>query len=159
MKFNMKTQTWFRLLALFSLNLFLLSGCASNNITRESILLSQPVEGSIVKSYGQSGSKGLDFSTQAGALVRAAAAGTVVYAGSGLQGYGTMVIVKHGNTFLTAYAHTNELLVQQNAFVQSGQPIAKMGSSGTGQVKLYFELRQGGKAIDPQPYLQQGTTK
>ena len=93
--------------------------------------------------------KGLDIGGVAGAPILAAADGKVVYAGSGLRGYGNLVIVKHNNLYLTAYAHNQTLLVKEDQAVRRGQKIAEMGSSDTDRVKLHFEVRRRGKPIDP----------
>jgi lipoprotein NlpD len=82
-------------------------------------------------------------------LYLAAADGKVVYAGSGLRGYGNLVILKHNNTYLTAYAHNQTLLVKEDQSVQKGQRIAEMGSSDADRVKLHFEIRKQGKPVDP----------
>ena len=83
----------------------------------------------------------------------AAAAGTVVYAGQGLRGYGNLVIVKHNDTYLSAYAHTSRILVSEQEVVKAGQKIAEIGSTGTDKVKLHFEIRRNGKPVDPLRYL------
>ena len=83
----------------------------------------------------------------------AAADGRVVYAGSGLRGYGNLVIVKHNNTYLTAYAHNQTLLVKEDQVVRRGQRIAEMGSSDSDRVQLHFEIRKQGKPVDPQRLL------
>lgn len=83
----------------------------------------------------------------------AAADGKVVYSGSGLRGYGKLVIVKHDATFLSAYAHNNNILVKEGQSVTRGQKIAEMGNSDTDQVKLHFEIRRQGKPVDPTQYL------
>ncbi len=83
----------------------------------------------------------------------AAADGRVVYAGSGLRGYGHLVILKHNNTYLTAYAHNQKLLVKEDQSVKKGQKIAEMGSSDADRVKLHFEVRRQGKPVDPSRYL------
>ena len=85
--------------------------------------------------------------------VLAAAAGTVVYAGQGLRGYGNLVIVKHNDTYLSAYAHTSRILVSEQEVVKAGQKIAEIGSTGTDKVKLHFEIRRNGKPVDPLRYL------
>jgi len=95
------------------------------------------------------GVKGIALSGKAGDPVLAAADGRVVYAGSGLRGYGNLVIVKHNSTFLTAYAHNQALLVKEDQAVRRGQKIAEMGSSDADQVKLHFEIRRQGKPVDP----------
>ena len=85
--------------------------------------------------------------------VVAAADGRVVYAGAGLRGYGNLIIIKHNNTFLTAYAHNKKLLVKEDQNVKKGQEIAEMGSSDADRVKLHFEIRRSGKPVDPARYL------
>jgi lipoprotein NlpD len=99
--------------------------------------------------YDEVRSKGLVFAGKAGDPVLAAADGRVVYAGSGLRGYGNLVIVKHNNTYLTAYAHNQTLLVKEDQVVRRGQKIAEMGSSDAERVQLHFELRKLGKPVDP----------
>ena len=83
----------------------------------------------------------------------AAANGKVVYSGTGLRGYGKLVIIKHNNTYLSAYAHNNNILVKEGEEVKKGQKIAEMGSTDTEQVKLHFEIRKQGKPVDPSKYL------
>ena len=112
-----------------------------------------PSSGKIVGQYSESGNKGLDFSGRAGDAVLAAAEGKVVYAGSGLRGYGELVIVKHNATFLSAYAHNRKILVQEGQQVTRGQKIAEMGSTDSDGVKLHFEIRRQGKPVDPLQYL------
>jgi lipoprotein NlpD len=93
--------------------------------------------------------KGIDLSGKLGEPVLAAASGRVVYAGSGLSGYGKLLILKHNETFLSAYAHNDEISVKEGEFVKGGQRIADMGSSGTDRVKLHFEIRSEGSPVDP----------
>ena len=93
--------------------------------------------------------KGLVFRGKAGDPVYAAADGRVVYAGSGLRGYGNLVILKHNATYLTAYAHNQTLLVKDDQQVKRGQKIAEMGSTDADGVQLHFEIRKQGKPIDP----------
>lgn len=97
--------------------------------------------------------KGIDISGVLGDSVKAAAAGTVVYAGQGLRGYGNLVIVKHDDAYLSAYAHTSRILVSEQQVVKAGQKIAEKGSTGTDEVKLHFEIRKNGKPVDPLKYL------
>ena len=97
--------------------------------------------------------KGLDISGKAGDAVIASADGRVVYAGAGLRGYGNLIILKHNNTFLTAYAHNQTLLVKEDQSVKKGQKIAEMGNSDADRVKLHFEIRRQGKPVDPAKYL------
>jgi murein DD-endopeptidase MepM/ murein hydrolase activator NlpD len=88
-----------------------------------------------------------------GQPIRAASAGRVVYVGSGLRGYGNLIIIKHGDTLLSAYAHTRELAVHEGQEVTGGQVIAEMGTGPHQTAALYFEIRLNGKPVDPLPYL------
>ena len=108
-----------------------------------------PASGAVVNAFDDNKSKGLAISGKAGDPVTAAADGRVVYAGSGLRGYGNLVIVKHNATYLTAYAHNQVLLVKEDQVVRRGQKIAEMGSSDADRVQLHFEIRRLGKPIDP----------
>ena len=108
-----------------------------------------PTAGAVVAGFDEVKNKGLAFSGKAGDPVLAAADGRVVYAGSGLRGYGNLVIIKHNATYLTAYAHNQTLLVKEDQAVRKGQKIAEMGSSDADQVKLHFEVRKQGKPVDP----------
>jgi len=108
-----------------------------------------PASGPVVTSFDEVRSKGLAIGGKAGDAVLAAADGRVVYAGSGLRGYGNLVIVKHNGTYLTAYAHNQTLLVKEDQTVKRGQKIAEMGSSDAERVQLHFEIRRQGKPIDP----------
>ena len=108
-----------------------------------------PAAGSVVTPFDENKSKGLAIAGKAGDPVLAAADGRVVYAGSGLRGYGNLVIVKHNGTFLTAYAHNQSLLVKEDQVVRRGQKIAEMGSSDADRVQLHFEIRRQGKPVDP----------
>ncbi|WP_284620070.1 peptidoglycan DD-metalloendopeptidase family protein [Aquabacterium humicola] len=108
-----------------------------------------PATGPVAAPFEEGRSKGLAISGKAGDPVLAAADGRVVYAGSGLRGYGNLVIVKHNNTYLTAYAHNQTLLVKEDQVVRRGQRIAEMGSSDAERVQLHFEIRKQGKPIDP----------
>lgn len=108
-----------------------------------------PAKGRVVATFDEDKSKGVAIAGKAGDPVVAAADGKVVYAGSGLRGYGNLLIIKHDETYLTAYAHNQELRVKQDQDVKAGQRIADMGSSDADQVKLHFEVRRMGKPIDP----------
>lgn len=112
-----------------------------------------PHNGAIGAGFDEAKNKGVDVVGKAGDPVLAAADGKVVYAGSGLRGYGNLVIIKHNNTFLTAYAHNQALLVREDQAVKRGQTIAQMGNSDADQVKLHFEIRRLGKPVDPLKYL------
>jgi lipoprotein NlpD len=108
-----------------------------------------PAAGPVATPFEEGKVKGLVLSGKAGDPVLAAADGRVVYAGSGLRGYGNLVILKHNNTYLTAYAHNQTLLVKEDQVVRRGQKIAEMGSSDADRVQLHFEIRKQGKPIDP----------
>ncbi len=113
-----------------------------------------PAEGSILSRYTAFGSnKGIDIGGRKGQPIKAAAAGQVVYQGSGLRGYGKLIIVKHDADFLSAYAHCDKVFVAEGSMLKRGQKIAEMGNSGTDQVKLHFEIRYRGAPVDPQDYL------
>ena len=112
-----------------------------------------PASGSLIAGFDEARNKGYDISGKAGDPVVAAADGRVVYAGAGLRGYGNLIILKHNNTYLTAYAHNQSLLVKEDQSVKKGQKIAEMGSTDADRVKLHFEVRRQGKPVDPSRYL------
>ena len=112
-----------------------------------------PAQGTLVGGFDEAKNKGLDISGKSGDPVVASADGRVVYSGSGLRGYGNLIILKHNNTFLTAYAHNKLLLVKEDQTVKRGQKIAEMGNSDADKVKLHFEIRRQGKPVDPAKYL------
>ncbi|WP_075357125.1 peptidoglycan DD-metalloendopeptidase family protein [Caballeronia sordidicola] len=118
-----------------------------------SISLIWPVQGDVIRGFDGKSSKGIDIGGTPGTQIVAAAAGSVVYAGNGLRGYGNLLIVKHNADYLTAYAHNRALLVKEGQSVAQGQPIAEMGDSDTNRVMLHFELRYKGSSIDPSRYL------
>ena len=115
---------------------------------REDVDWMWPVKGKVIAPFSES-TKGMDIAGKKGAPVLAAAGGRVVYAGEGLRGYGKLVIIKHNNTWLSAYAHNDKLLVKEQEDVRKGQKIAEMGSTQTDAVKLHFEVRRQGKPVDP----------
>ena len=112
-----------------------------------------PARGSVINGFDEVKNKGLDISGAAGEPVLAAADGRVVYVGASLRGYGNLIILKHNNTYLTAYAHNQVLLVKEDQTVRRGQKIAEMGNSDADRVKLHFEVRRQGKPVDPAKYL------
>ena len=114
-----------------------------------------PADGKIVQGYssGSSLNKGIDIRAKLGEPVSAASTGQVVYAGNELAGYGKLIIVKHNNSYLSAYAHNKELLVREGDSVKAGQKIAEIGSTGTTEPKLHFEIRRNGKPVDPLRFL------
>ena len=114
-----------------------------------------PTQGNVIQGFSNTdgGNKGVDISGSRGQAVKAAASGRVVYAGNALRGYGNLIIIKHNDDFLSAYAHNDKILVSDQQEVKAGQEIAKMGSTGTNAVKLHFEIRYKGKSVDPVRYL------
>jgi lipoprotein NlpD len=112
-----------------------------------------PAKGQLVATFDEAKNKGVSIAGRLGDPVVAAASGRVVYAGAGLRGYGNLIILKHNNTYLTAYAHNQALLVREDQAVRQGQKIAEMGSSDADRVKLHFEVRRLGKPVDPLEHL------
>jgi lipoprotein YgeR len=114
-----------------------------------------PTSGKIIEPFSSSdgGNKGIDIAGSRGQPVYASAAGTVVYVGSQLRGYGNLVMIKHSEDYITAYAHNDTTLVNNGQKVSAGQKIATMGSSGSSTVNLHFQIRYRATAIDPQRYL------
>jgi lipoprotein NlpD len=112
-----------------------------------------PTSGVVLTGFDEVKNKGLDIGGAAGDAVLAASDGRVVYVGAGLRGYGNLIILKHNNTYLTAYAHNQSLLVKEDQSVRKGQKIAEMGNSDSDRVKLHFEVRRQGKPVDPAKYL------
>ncbi len=117
------------------------------------IRLLRPAAGPLIGTFDGNRNKGIDIAGQPGDPVRAAAAGVVVYAGSGLRGYGNLLLIEHSDNLMTAYAHNRSLLVKDGERVSRGQTIAELGSSGTDRAKLHFEVRRNGSAVNPLPYL------
>ena len=122
-------------------------------VAEPGIRLSWPAKGKVTGEFNET-NKGIDIAGKVGEPVLAAADGKVVYAGNSLRGYGNLVIVKHDNTYLTAYAHNSKLLVKEGDSVRKGQRIAEMGDTDATSPKLHFELRVNGKPVNPTPYLQ-----
>lgn len=114
---------------------------------------SWPTNGKIAKTNSPTSKKGLDILGSAGQRVKAAAAGEVVYSGGGLVGYGKLIIIKHNETYLSAYAYNSKLLVKEGDRVKAGEAISEMGQDHTGRTVLHFEIRQNGKPINPTKYL------
>jgi lipoprotein NlpD len=112
-----------------------------------------PSSGPVLAGFDEVKNKGLDLGGKVGDPVLAAADGRVVYVGAGLRGYGNLIILKHNNTYLTAYAHNQTLLVKEDQSVRQGQKIAEMGNSDADRVKLHFEVRRQGKPVDPTKHL------
>lgn len=126
---------------------------ATPAVVEEAINFQWPARGNLISGFDESKNKGLDIGGKMGDPVLAAADGRVVYAGAGLRGYGNLIILKHNNTYLTAYAHNQTLLVKEDQVIKRGQKIAEMGNSDADQVKLHFEIRRQGKPVDPAKYL------
>jgi len=122
-------------------------------VAEPGIRLSSPAKGKITQEFNET-NKGIDIAGKVGEQVLAASEGKVVYAGNSLRGYGNLVIIKHDNTYLTAYAHNSKLIVKEGDAVRKGQKIAEMGDTDTTSPKLHFELRVNGKPVNPTPYLQ-----
>ena len=114
-----------------------------------------PASGRVIRGYDSksTGKKGVGIAGKTGESVRAAAAGKVVYSGSGLSGYGRLIIIKHNKNFLSAYAHNRKLVAREGQWVEKGAVIAQMGSSGTDRTQLHFEIRKKGRPVDPLRYL------
>ena len=112
-----------------------------------------PSDGRVVATFDEGKNKGVDIAGKLGQQVMAAGAGKVMYAGSGIRGYGNLVIVKHSNSLLSAYAHNRAIVVKEGQTVAKGEKIAEMGDSDADSVKLHFEIRQQGKPVDPSRFL------
>lgn len=127
----------------------------SKTINSQKISWQWPTKGKIISVYSakDSGKKGLDIAGKSGQPIYAAASGVVVYSGSGLRGYGQLIIIKHNDTYFSAYAHNRRLLVKDDQKVNKGQHIADMGSTEADRPLLHFEVRRDGKPVDPMRYL------
>ncbi|UVK77831.1 MAG: murein hydrolase activator NlpD [Sodalis sp. Fse] len=135
-------------------------GTALSSAASNSMLVTKwfwPTEGKIVDNFTvtEGGNKGIDISGSLGQPILATTSGRVVYAGNALRGYGNLIIIKHNDDYLSAYAHNDTILVREQQKVRAGQKIATMGISGTSSVKLHFEIRYKGKSVNPLSYLQQ----
>ena len=119
--------------------------------SNSTMVFMKPLKGAVISKFTET-NKGIDISGSLGESVAAAANGTVVYSGNSLRGYGNLILIKHDNTFLTAYAYNQTLLVKEGESVVKGQKIAEVGDYA-GTPKLHFEIRVNGKPVDPEPYL------
>ncbi|WP_435626892.1 peptidoglycan DD-metalloendopeptidase family protein [Candidatus Ferrigenium straubiae] len=129
----------------------------ADNGADEALEWSMPAQGKVIGEFSEAANrKGIDIAGKLGQPVTASAPGKVVYAGSGLRGYGKLVIIKHNKTYLSAYAHNDQVLVKEGQTVTRGQKIAEMGNTDADQVKLHFEVRRFGKPVDPAKYLSLG---
>jgi lipoprotein NlpD len=117
-----------------------------------------PTRGKLIKSNSPISKKGLDIAGKKGQLIKASGSGVVVYSGSGLLGYGRLIIIKHNETYLSAYAHNSVLMVKEGDSVSGGQKIAKMGLDSNGQALLHFEIRKNGNPVAPAKYLPKSQT-
>lgn len=124
----------------------------SPSATVANITWQWPVKGKLIETFSNA-TKGIDISGSLGDSIQAAAAGRVVYAGNALPGYGNLIIIKHNDDYLTAYAHNQSILVKEQQDVKAGQQIATMGNSGTSSVRLHFEIRYQAKSVDPLKFL------
>jgi lipoprotein NlpD len=130
------------------------TGAAADEGEEATIEWGMPTQGKLIGQFSESANrKGIDIAGKLGQPVVASAAGKVVYSGSGLRGYGKLIIIKHNKTYLSAYAHNDKVLVKEGQSVTRGQKIALMGNTDADQVKLHFEVRRLGKPVDPAKYL------
>ena len=134
------------------------TSAATNAAMADGIKFAWPATGKVVAGFNESSNKGINIAGKMGEPVDAAADGKVVYAGSGLRGYGNLVIVKHDGNYLTAYAHNSKILVKEGDAVKRGQRIADMGDSDADSVMLHFEVRRQGKPVDPMKFMAQRGT-
>jgi lipoprotein NlpD len=125
----------------------------SSDATEEDVAWVWPAAGTVIAPFDETRNKGIDIGGKLGDPVYAAGDGRVLYADAGLRGYGNLVIIRHNNTYLSAYAHNSKLLVKEGDIVRRNQRIAEMGNSATDRMKLHFEIRRQGKAIDPSKLL------
>lgn len=129
----------------------------ANDGDDEALEWSMPTHGKLLAEFSESANrKGIDIGGKLGQPITASAPGKVVYSGSGLRGYGKLVIIKHNKTYLSAYAHNDQVLVKEGQMVTRGQKIAEMGNTDADLVKLHFEVRRFGKPVDPAKYLPLG---
>jgi lipoprotein NlpD len=165
----MSSRLYFSKLTLATVFLSLVSACTTSNhektiqapsrsspsveALQAKALFVRPSSGPTITRYDSNSTKGIDIAGNAGDPVIAAASGRVVYVGDQLRGYGRMVIIKHNEIYLTAYAHNQNILVSKNDLVAQNLKIAEMGKTDTDRVKLHFELRKNGAAVDPEPYI------
>jgi len=129
------------------------AAAAADSKDPEAIEFIWPVRGKVLAAFAEPASKGLDISGKPGDPVVAAAPGRVIYVGTGIRGYGKLIVVKHDNNFNSVYAHNREILVKQDQQVARGQKIAELGDTDADVPKLHFEIRKSGKPVDPARYL------
>jgi lipoprotein NlpD len=127
---------------------------AKDDTPEEAMEWGMPTNGKVIADFSESANrKGVDITGKRSQAIVASASGKVVYSGSGLRGYGKLIIIKHNKTYLSAYAHNDQILVKEGQSVNRGQKIAEMGNTDADQVKLHFEIRKLGKPVDPAKYL------
>lgn len=128
---------------------------ANPTLNRDLVQWQWPVKGKIISGFSsqQHGNKGIDIAGREGTRVNAAASGQVVYAGNALRGYGNLIIIKHNEDYLSAYAHNRKLLVKEKQMVTAGQQIAELGSTDATDPRLHFEIRFRGSSVNPLKYL------
>lgn len=112
-----------------------------------------PTNGKVVSNFNDATTKGISIAGKLGQPVLASAPGRVIFSGQGIRGFGKLIVIKHNNTYLSVYAHNNQLLVKEGQSVTKGQKIAEMGNTDADQVNLHFEIRRFGKPVDPLKYL------
>lgn len=112
-----------------------------------------PTRGRVINRFALASNKGINIAGKRGQVIRAAKSGRVAYAGQGIRGYGKLLILKHNDLYLSAYAHNQVILVREGAWVKKGQIIARMGHTGTRRVMLHFEIRRAGRPVNPMRYL------
>ena len=134
------------------------TAAATNAAMADGVKFAWPAKGKVIAGFNESSNKGINIAGKMGEPVDAAAEGRVVYAGSGLRGYGNLVIIKHDGNYLTAYAHNSKILVKEGETVKRGQRIADMGDSDADTAMLHFEVRRQGKPVDPMKFLNQRGT-
>ena len=134
------------------------TSAATNAAMADGVKFAWPAKGKVIAGFNESSNKGINIAGKMGEPVDAAAEGKVVYAGSGLRGYGNLVIIKHDGNYLTAYAHNSKILVKEGETVKRGQRIADMGDSDADTAMLHFEVRRQGKPVDPMKFLNQRGT-
>ena len=127
----------------------------TSSVRSARIIWRWPTKGKVVSYYSakEPGKNGVDIAGRSGQPIKAAASGRVVYSGNGLRGYGNLVIIKHNETYFSAYAHNRRIYVKENQKVKLGEKIADMGNTGTNKVMLHFEIRKNGRPINPLKYL------
>lgn len=156
-----RVNRFLHLLILSILSALVLNACAprstqapqiNSNFSSNPRCFWVPAKGTLIADFDAQSNRGINIAGNPGDLIRASADGVVVYAGNSLRGYGNLILIRHDNSFLTAYAHNQSLLVREGVSVRQGQVIAQMGSTEATRTQLHFEIRQSGKPVDPKPF-------